>query len=290
MEQQGISQSNLSAYFRKEELKVELPSKGMFYPPGVIELDDNNEVGVYPMTALDELTLKTPDGLLSGESTAKVIQSCVPAIKDAWKIPAVDIDTLLIGIRIASYGETMDVTSSVPKTRSKQNHVINLVQLLESRNNDKINTKVELDNGLKIVVKPADYKQMQSIRRETFEKQRLSRTINDSELDEEKKEQEFNKIFARLTEMNVQTLTDNIDTIITPEGSFNDPTSKLDFVNNVELKHVNVIRKKVEDLNKIGSLPPYTVDTPEADVKKGAPKTYTVPVMFDNSDFFAYRS
>ena len=51
-----------------------------------------------------------------------------------------------------------------------------------------------------------------------------------------------------------------------------------------------MIRKKVEDLNKIGSLPPYTVDSPEADVKKGAPKTYTVPVMFDNSDFFASRS
>ena len=115
-------QNNLSAYFRKEELKISLPSKGAFYPPGTLELDSNKEVGVYPMTALDELTLKTPDGLLSGEATFKVIRSCVPAIKDPWQMPSIDVDSVLIGIRIASYGPNMRVTSTVPNTKTKQDH------------------------------------------------------------------------------------------------------------------------------------------------------------------------
>ena len=283
-------QNNLSAYFRKEELKISLPSKGAFYPPGTLELDSNKEVGVYPMTALDELTLKTPDGLLSGEATFKVIRSCVPAIKDPWQMPSIDVDSVLIGIRIASYGANMRVTSTVPKTKAKQEHEINLMGLLDSRKEPIIDTKVMLGNGVTIVVKPSSYREMQTIRRETFEKQRLSRTINNSDMDEEAKEKEFNKIFATLTMLNVQTLTDNIDTIVTPEGTFNDMASKQEFVNNVELKHVNMIRKKVDEINVIGSLPKYTVQTPEEDVKKGAPESYEVPVMLDNSDFFAFQS
>ena len=283
-------QPNLSAYFRKEELKVSLPSKGSFYPPGSLEMDSNSEVGIFPMTALDELTLKTPDGLLSGESTYKVIKSCVPSIKDPWSMPSIDVDSVLIGIRIASYGENMKVTSIVPVTKTRQDHQINLITLLDSRKELQIDTKVMLGNGVTIVVKPSNYREMQSIRRETFEKQRLSKTITDSDMDPEAKEKEFNKIFEKLTMLNVQTLTDNIDAIITPDGTFSDMGSKQEFVNNVQLQHVNLIRKKVDEINVIGSLPKYTVQSPEEDVKKGAPESYEVPVMLDNSDFFVSQS
>ena len=283
-------QPNLSAYFRKEELKVSLPSKGAFYPPGSLEMDSNSEVGIFPMTALDELTLKTPDGLLSGESTYKVIKSCVPSIKDPWSMPSIDVDSVLIGIRIASYGENMKVTSIVPVTKTRQDHQINLITLLDSRKELQIDTKVMLGNGVTIVVKPSNYREMQSIRRETFEKQRLSKTITDSDMDPEAKEKEFNKIFEKLTMLNVQTLTDNIDAIITPDGTFSDMGSKQEFVNNVQLQHVNLIRKKVDEINVIGSLPKYTVQSPEEDVKKGAPESYEVPVMLDNSDFFVSQS
>lgn len=283
-------QPNLSAYFRKEELKVSLPSKGAFYPPGSLEMDSNSEVGIFPMTALDELTLKTPDGLLSGESTYKVIKSCVPSIKDPWSMPSIDVDSVLIGIRIASYGENMKVTSIVPITKTRQDHQINLITLLDSRKELQIDTKVMLGNGVTIAVKPSNYREMQSIRRETFEKQRLSKTITDSDMDPEAKEKEFNKIFEKLTMLNVQTLTDNIDAIITPDGTFSDIGSKQEFVNNVQLQHVNLIRKKVDEINVIGSLPKYTVQSPEEDVKKGAPESYEVPVMLDNSDFFVSQS
>ena len=283
-------QPNLSAYFRKEELKVSLPSKGAFYPPGSLEMDSNSEVGIFPMTALDELTLKTPDGLLSGESTYKVIKSCVPSIKDPWSMPSIDVDSVLIGIRIASYGENMKVTSIVPVTKTRQDHQINLITLLDSRKELQIDTKVMLGNGVTIVAKPSNYREMQSIRRETFEKQRLSKTITDSDMDPEAKEKEFNKIFEKLTMLNVQTLTDNIDAIITPDGTFSDMGSKQEFVNNVQLQHVNLIRKKVDEINVIGSLPKYTVQSPEEDVKKGAPESYEVPVMLDNSDFFVSQS
>jgi len=102
--------------------------------------------------------------------------------------------------------------------------------------------------------------------------------------------EEFNKIFKTLTDINIETLTNNIDAITSPDGIVSDKTSITEFINNVELKHVEVIRKKVVDMAVTGKLPPIDVESPEEDIKKGAPKTYPVPILFDNSDFFASQS
>jgi len=282
--------NQLNQYFRKPELKVKLPSQGQYYPPGAVKLDANGEVDVYPMTAADELTMKTPDALLTGESTVKVIQSCVPAIPNAWLIPSMDVDVILIGIRIATYGPKMSITSNVPKTGTKQDNDINLQGILETMKTDLVPNTVQLDNGLKIICKPMNYQQLSLVRRTTFEKQRMARTLNDTQMSDEDKQKEFNKIFETLTNINVESLISNIESIVTPEGSVNARAEIDEFIKNVKLQDVNKIRAKVEEIGSIGSIPPLTAESPDEDIEKGAPKTYEVPVLFDNSDFFAYRS
>ncbi|MAF35662.1 hypothetical protein CL622_00910 [archaeon] len=286
MEQKKPTKEQVSAYFRKPELKIALPSKGRFYPPGALELDPTGEVDVYPMTAIDELTLKTPDALLTGESTIKVIQSCVPAIKNAWLMPASDVDTLLIAIRIATYGPRMTLTSRVPVTGTQQSHEIDLQKLFDNVDKTVPNNQCLLDNGVKITLTPNNYQQVSLIRRSTFEKQKLARTINDAKLKDEEKQEEFNKIFAELTRINVETLVNNIDSIILPEGSITDKNDINDFIQNVDLKFVTAVRKQLEVINKLGSFESFKAESPEEDVKKGAPKTYQVPILLDNSDFF----
>ena len=175
----NMTADQMKAYFRKPELKITLPSQGAFYPPGTLQLDQTGEVDVYPMTAIDELTLKTPDALLTGEGTVKTIQSCVPAIKNAWMMPASDVDIVLIAIRIATYGPSMTVTSSVPNTGTKQDHEIDLQSLFDRVNKEQVSNQLLLENGIKVVVRPNNYQQLSLIRRQTFEKQRLARTIKD---------------------------------------------------------------------------------------------------------------
>jgi len=51
-----------------------------------------------------------------------------------------------------------------------------------------------------------------------------------------------------------------------------------------------MIRAKVEEMGSTGAIPPLKAESPEEDIEKGAPKTYDVPVLFDNSDFFGFRS
>jgi len=282
--------NTLNQYFRKAELKIQLPSKGQYYPPGMLQLDTNGEIDIYPMTASDELTMKTPDALLTGESTVKVIQSCVPAIKNAWFIPSMDVDVILIGIRIATYGPKMGIVSNVPTTGTKQDHDVDLQALLEGMKTELAPGTVDLPNGLKVICKPMNYQQLSLVRKNTFEKQRLARTLNDAKLSDEEKQTEFNKIFASLTEINIESLVTNIESVVTPEGPVQDRAEIDEFVKNVKLDDVNMIRAKVEEIGAVGQIPPLKAESPEDDIEKGAPKTYDVPVLFDNSDFFGFRS
>ena len=55
-------------------------------------MPENRELPVYPMTAIDEITYRTPDALFNGQAVVNVIHSCVPNIKNAWEIPGTDLD------------------------------------------------------------------------------------------------------------------------------------------------------------------------------------------------------
>ena len=100
----------LKKYFRQPKIYLSLPSKGKYYPPGALEMTESGELPVYAMTAKDELLFKTPDALLNGEATVEVIRSCIPAIKNPWMMPSIDSDAVLIAIRLATYGEKLEIT------------------------------------------------------------------------------------------------------------------------------------------------------------------------------------
>lgn len=88
-----------------------LPSGGLFYKDGEV-LDDqvkNAEVHVYPMTALDEIVMKTPDLLFSGKAVEQVFARCIPSVVDVHKMLAKDVDFLLTCLRKVSYGDVMKV-------------------------------------------------------------------------------------------------------------------------------------------------------------------------------------
>ena len=118
----------------------------------------------------------------------------------------------------------------------------------------------------------------------------MARTLNDTKMSDEEKQAEFNKIFASLTEINIDSLLANIESIVTPEGQVQDRAEIDAFVKNAKLDDVKMIRAKVEEMGSTGAIPPLKAESPEEDIEKGAPKTYDVPVLFDNSDFFGFRS
>ena len=68
-----ISNNPLKQYFRQPAIYVRLPSGGQHYPPGAINMPPNGELPVFPMTAMDEITYRTPDALFNGSAVISVI-------------------------------------------------------------------------------------------------------------------------------------------------------------------------------------------------------------------------
>jgi hypothetical protein len=282
-----VENSNpLNKYFRQPAVYVSLPTGGN-YPPHVIEPSKTGELGVMPMTAKDEIRFKTPDALMNGEGVVEVIQSCVPSIKDAWQVKSYDLDTILIAIRIATYGETMDINFNVPIANEQSSHTLNLPAILEEIQHQEIKNECTLKDGLKVQVRPLTYKDMTSTALRTFQQQKMYSTVQDSKLGDEEKVKKFNEAFKSLTELSMSLLLRNIEKITTPEGTeVTDPVQIKQFVENANATVITELQDELNLLRIQGSTKPVKLKATEEQIKKGAPATYEVPVTFDTANFF----
>ena len=282
-----VENSNpLNKYFRQPAVYVSLPTGGN-YPPHVIEPSKTGELGVMPMTAKDEIRFKTPDALMNGEGVVEVIQSCVPSIKDAWQVKSYDLDTILIAIRIATYGESMDINFNVPIANEQSSHTLNLPAILEEIQHQEIKNECTLKDGLKVQVRPLTYKDMTSTALRTFQQQKMYSTVQDSKLGDEEKVKKFNEAFKSLTELSMSLLLRNIEKITTPEGTeVTDPVQIKQFVENANATVITELQDELNLLRIQGSTKPVKLKATEEQIKKGAPATYEVPVTFDTANFF----
>lgn len=93
--------------------KFRLPSGGLFYEDDELDSSvENGEVFVNPMNAIDELNMKSPDKLLSGESVIEIIERCIPDVKNPKQLLAKDVDYLLMCLRMVSYGPDVNLTAT----------------------------------------------------------------------------------------------------------------------------------------------------------------------------------
>ena len=276
----------LNKYFRQPAIYVSLPS-GTNYPPHVVTPSKTGEMGIMPMTAKDEIRFKTPDALMNGQGVVDVIQSCVPDIKDAWQIKSYDLDTILVAIRIATYGETMEINFTVPGTKETSGHTVNLPAVMDELRATKIDADVVLQDGLKITVRPLTYKDMTSASLQTFQQQKMYSAIQDSQLADEEKAKRFNDAFKTLTDLNASILLKNIQLITMPDGTeINDPLHIKEFVEKANATLVKEIEEKLTKLRGQGAVKPIKLKATEEQIKNGAPPSYEVPITFDSSNFF----
>ena len=276
----------LNKYFRQASIYVKLPS-GTDYPLDVVTPSKTGEIGIMPMTAKDEIRFKTPDALMNGQGVVEVIQSCVPDIKDAWEIKSYDLDTILVAIRIATYGETMEINFNVPGANENVSHTVNLPSILDQLRSVKVDNAIVLKDGLKITVRPLTYKDMTHTSLQTFQQQKMYSAVQDSQLSDEDKATRFNEAFKTLTELNASILLKNMEMITMQDGTEITDTAHIkEFVDNANTTLIKEIETKLTDLRSQGAVKPLKLKATEEQIKKGAPVTYEVPVTFDTANFF----
>lgn len=282
----NIEQNPLRKYFRQPKVYITLPSKGKFYPSDAIEIPDNGEFPVYAMTAKDELTMKTPDALLNGAATVDVIRSCIPAIKNPWAMPSIDLDAILIAIRIATYGDKMELTTKVPGLGDERKFDVDLRQLLNKLVTKEYNTSM-LVNNMNISIRPLSYKEFTDASLKTFEEQRIFSLVNDEKIPDQEKLARFNQSFQKLTDLTVSSLSRSIVSISFGDTEVTNPAHIDEFIQNADKEFFQAVLKHIESQRDLFALEPLKVVSSDDDVAKGAPKDYSVPITFDQSNFFA---
>ena len=278
----SINNNPLAKHFRQPSIYLKLPSGGRFYPEGTLEIGATGEIPVYPMTVKDELLLKTPDALMNGSSVASLIASCCPSIKDPWTMPLVDLDPVLIAIRLASYGVGMDMTSNCTHCREPNEHTIDLRQVLDRLKPIGDYDKQHFVDGLVFDIQPHTFKEINTAGQIAFEQQKLVVAVENSELTPEEKKAQFDASFAKLTELNIDSLVSCIRSITTEDGAVVKEKALIkDFLAHTDRRSYEDVKGMVTDVVQANALDPMPV------VCDHCSKEYSVALDFNQTNFFA---
>ena len=243
----------------------------------------NGELPVYPMTAIDEITYRTPDALFNGQATVNVIQSCIPNIKDAWAVPSIDLDTILIAIRIASYGHDMDFATSCPACNDTSERTIDLRTMLDALRSPDYASHIT-HGDLEIYFKPLSYKNLNDNSQLQFEQQKLLQVIPDSTVSEADKMTALTRAFKQLTEITVRSLSISITMIKTPSALVGEQPFIEEFLKNCDRELFNQIRDHVLKLREQSELQPLKLQCTACNNK------YEQALTLDMASFFAPAS
>lgn len=268
----------LKQYFRRPAVYLKLPSGGLSYPQAVLEMTENGELPVYPMTAIDEITSKTPDALFNGNAVTEIIRSCVPNIKDPWSISSVDLDSILIAIKAASGNQNLEIESTCPKCSSASPYGINLIGILSTLKSGDYNKELEI-NDLAVKFRPLVYREMNEAALGQFELQKLFSAM-DNTTDDAVKANLSEKALRSITELTMNLLSQAIEYIKTPTALVNQTEYILDFLKNCDKNIYTTIRDYNASLKADTELKPLDITCADCS------HNYKQPYTLNLSDFF----
>jgi hypothetical protein len=276
----------LSGFMRQPKIYIKLPSNGAYWSEGSLNVTDTGEYPVYSMTAKDEILLKIPDALMNGQAVVDVIQNCVPNIVNAWNTPVIDLDVLLIAIRLATYGETMDTPIKIGDLELEYN--IDLHVVMDSlMSHITWNPAVPINSDITVFVKPLTYKDLTNVNIQSFETQKIMSVVNDENLSDDDKIKLFQESFKKLSTYTIEAVTKSIDRIDTNQGSTSDPAFISEFINNSDKEIFNTVQKHIEQLNENNKIKPIAVAVTDEMREQGVTgETVEIPLTFDPSTFF----
>lgn len=268
----------LKQYFRRPGLYLKLPSGGVGYPPGSIDIPDNGEFPVYPMTAIDEITTKTPDALFNGVAVVEIIKSCVPNIIDPWKVSNIDLDAILIAIKAASNGNEMDLETVCPSCSESGKYGLQLIGLLSTIKSGDYNTPIEI-NDLQIKLRPLIFAEINEGNTIQFELQRAMLKIQSIE-DENEKMKASSEALNNIHSISMQMVANSIEYIKTPDATVLDKNFIIEYLQNCDKKTFEKIRDTTISLREVSEIKPLKLTCSSCSFE------YTQPFTLNVSDFF----
>lgn len=279
-----MTSNPLLNYYRQPGIQIDLPSKGEYYGHH-IETSADNKIDIYPMTASDSIVINNPDGLINGSSIEQVIKSCCPAITHPLDLSVVDIDVILLAIKLVSFGQNLDLVGVCPKCGHENKITFDIRNLLSQCKDLPEPEAIRLTDELVAYIRPYSFKTSVLLNIKEFEEARLLSTLTEEEanLGEKEKIDAVADSLKRINELSLSLLYQSVMKICTPGGEVTDSNFIKDFLNNTTTQIVHKIQEKQEALNQYG-MPKSQKATC---TNESCHHTWDLPIVYDPSSFFA---
>lgn len=259
--------SPLKKYQRQPKLYIDLPSQGIWYDKNLVTKFKDLEV--YSMTASDEISIKTPDALFSGNTVKTIIESCIPSIKDAWTVCNVDLDYILAAIRLASYGESISLSKKCEVCSNEDTYSYPVQSMLQHLENAEPAWELIIDD-FKFRLRPLSYKEITENNQTNMTiSKSLRKIITSLSEDDPEQEIQIEKLYEVLNEKVKDVVCNSIIDVTTPDGSVeNNPTFIRNFVlNDADPKFFKQLQELFNRNSALFKIPEVDVSCSECDAK-----------------------
>jgi hypothetical protein len=193
------------------------------------------------------------------------------------------MDTLLVAIRIASYGHEMEFGSKCPKCGHEAEHTIDLRSVLDSMSTGDYNTSLR-SGDMDIFFKPMTYKNLNDNNQLQFESQKMLQILPDENVSDSDKMSALGVALKKITDITVKALSQSIAVVKTPQALVSEPEFIEELLANCDKNLFNQIRNRILELKEKSEMQPINITCSECS------NTYTQPMTLDMSSFFGPAS
>lgn len=244
----------LKAYFRKPGIWIKLPSGGKGYAEKPADLNEMGEIPVYPLTAKDELMMRSADALLNGNAIVELINSCAPCIKDPKNMPSADLDAIIVAVKRCTYGEKLDVSTTCDCDERTTNEVsidlnamISKITVLEEL------PPVEHESGIKVYIKPITVKHLLDLNWVQYEQIRNLQIAEQRNANEKEKVDILTKSYEELTNQSMKVIAASIETVLLPDSTVvTDDKMIEEWVRDLSKPEFKKLEEAIMNTNKYG--------------------------------------
>ncbi len=284
------SENPLKSFFRQPKFSLCLPSKGKYMPATAIQFNETHQLDVYAMTASDDMLFKAGDSSISGEPTYKLIRSCIPSILDPQYISSIDIDAIMLSIRLASYGKDFTVAVDVPNTKVTQLVSIDLYDLLTKERNiewdEKLVIQTNSNEEMIITVQPIFLNSLFKTTKTLIDQKniltKLSTQIDQSEL----QVKQFESSIQKLSLTAIDIVSDSVIKLQFNDTIIDRPSEIKKLLNQIDCSYFNAIKNHIENQRQQFD---FLIDVvaDEKSIKNGSPLSFQSKINFAASNFMS---
>jgi hypothetical protein len=284
-----MSQNPLQQFFRQPALYLNLPTQGRWYNSEVVETTDDKQIAVYPLNALNDIMLNTPDAMLNGQALEKVVTDCAPSIKNVKRFMLPDLEALFVAIKSASNGGKMDYDRICPACKAENTFEMNCQALLDTMTYiDESELTIRFGDDLVVYVTPYDFEMRQIFLRREFEEEKAFRAINaqGENIDDIDKASLLAESVERLSRLTFSLVSRSIEKIVLIKS--NTTVTDRDHINEwlmgISKSQADMVIEAVDKINKIGVPKQLTIQC------NSCGHVWEDVLAFDPSSFFGKRS